>query len=383
MKKSIFIACATLVVILGLSICCNNNQHRNDCENIEFFRPLIFKHISQTEDITNSIDSIKIINLASEKCLLSIIKKMLILDNNNFIIMDKNGVYEFSSEGSFVRQYGGKGRGPNEYIALTDISCVDGRLFILDGMNKVLVFNTSNGKFVKYITPVWDSQPRRQDGIAALASGGFYIFSANVNMEQGGAAQRCLYEFDANGRQVTSYIPCNSFTIPFAPTYQGVNNSTILKPFNDDVIMRINENGVIPAYRLDFDGRFAPVTVLYKDGMADMTSYLNSDYYKNIVYISETENYLAFHATGPAQSAYGYICNKSTGRGVVLQAQDKRTIPTLFLCGDAEYLYFALNIYNDHNFQERTDPLTKYIVQKTGYIHEENNPTIVGVRFNF
>ena len=311
------------------------------------------------------------------------IKKMLILDNNNFVIMDKNGVYEFSSEGSFVRQYGGKGRGPNEYIALTDISCVDGRLYILDGMNKVLVFNTSNGKFVKNITPVWDRQPRRQDGMAALASGGFYIFSANVNMEQDRAAQRCLYEFDANGRQVASCIPCNSFTIPFAPTYQGVNNSTLLKPFNDEVIMRIDENGVMPAYRLDFDGRFAPVTALYKGGTADMKSYLNSNYYKNIVYISETENYLAFHATGPAQSAYGYICNKSTGRGVVLQAQDQRTIPTLFLCGDAEYLYFALNIYNDRNLQERTDPLTKYIVQKTGYIHEEKNPTIVGVRFNF
>lgn len=381
--KNIVIRYLYIIVIIGLSICCNNNQHRNDCENIESFRPLIFKHIIQTGDITNSIDSIKIINLSSEKCLLSMIKKMLILDNNNFVIMDKNGVYEFSSEGSFVRQYGGKGRGPNEYIALTDISCVDGRLYILDGMNKVLVFNTSNGKFVENITPVWDRQPRRQDGMAALASGGFYIFSANVNMEQDRAAQRCLYEFDANGRQVASCIPCNSFTIPFAPTYQGVNNSTLLKPFNDEVIMRIDENGVMPAYRLDFDGRFAPVTALYKGGTADMKSYLNSNYYKNIVYISETENYLAFHATGPAQSAYGYICNKSTGRGVVLQAQDQRTIPTLFLCGDAEYLYFALNIYNDRNLQERTDPLTKYIVQKTGYIHEEKNPTIVGVRFNF
>lgn len=56
-------------------------------------------------------------------------------------------------------------------------------------------------------------------------------------------------------------------------------------------------------------------------------------------------------------------------------------MPLIFLASDGEYMYGVMNKYTDEGLDQRADPLTKYIVSKTGFVDFEENPRIVGIKF--
>lgn len=345
--------------------------------------PLSYKYINSKDEIEHFIDSIKVVELSSEQCMLSIIKKILVLDDGSFIIMDKNGVFEFSAQGVFVREYSRKGRGPNEYISLADISVAGNTLLILDAMNKVLYYDTVNGGFLKNIVPKLREKILRQDGILACNSGGFYIYSANTNVQLHQQPYYCLHKFDASGRYVEEFLPCNSFTIPISAITQGINGTNLVKPLNDEVIWRVENDEIYPAFKLDFEGKYAPASSIYTNGLLDMQKYIESDYYKNIIYLNETDTYLTFHVVGPESEAYNFICNKTMDSGIVLFAPDRITVPIVFFGNHSGFLYSIMDKYSEKGLQKRADPLTSYIVSRVGYLHEDSNPKLIGVKFKF
>ena len=100
------------------------------------------------------IDSLQVIQLeASPQSFITYIKKVLITQNKDFIILNSTGVLVFSQAGNFLFKIGEIGRGPEEYIAARDICITNDYkyLLVLDCTNQVIKYNIQNGEFQERI----------------------------------------------------------------------------------------------------------------------------------------------------------------------------------------------------------------------------------------
>ena len=371
MKSQIFALIASIVLTA-----CNNsgtNIHNSTTTQIS---PLRYDFAEQGEHI---VKSCKVIELSNDY-LLSFIKKVLVLDNGNFIIMDKDNVYEFSAQGNAVRQYSRKGRGPAEYVVLTDIALdVQGQLlYILDGMNRVLRFSTQTGGFVDEIT--LKGSHKRVDGLA-VAGDEIYIFAANSSFTKSIDSKECLFSFGIDGIMRGSYIACEDFTIPMAAFNMSHNGSYLVKPLCDNVIRRVGTDGITEAYQIDCNGKYAAPSAIYSNGILDIESYFAAATYKAAMHIQETDTQLAFILGGPNNEVFSVICDKNGRSGMRMQARDKITTPTAMVAADADSFYFVMDKYTDEGLDLQADPLMRYVVEQYGLLKEDDNPRLIGVEF--
>ena len=73
---------------------------------------------------------------------------------DKLLIEDQDILYLYSKEGKFIRQIGSKGKGPEEYLRISDY-CFDdksGKIFMLSPKNKLMVFNLE-GEFIESFIP--------------------------------------------------------------------------------------------------------------------------------------------------------------------------------------------------------------------------------------
>lgn len=152
MKRIIIIA----ALIAGLYSCRTSN---NEDKDFVYKINLDDAKIVVTHDISDFCDSVETIVLdTSDSVLLASVNK-LIPTKNRILILDRNirnrngsTVAEFDMDGRFIRRYGNVGRGPGEYIGVSDFAVDEqrGRLYVLDHqIQRIITYDLNSGKYLE------------------------------------------------------------------------------------------------------------------------------------------------------------------------------------------------------------------------------------------
>ena len=147
MKRILFFA-----AMLSLAAACGGNK--SDAGLDASARALDLASCEQVTDLSDYIADVKIVRLAPEPVIYSGSGKILTYDGR-FIVLSDSFV-EYNADGSFSKTIGRVGRGPGEFVAVTDF-CVDdeaGQLVCLTPDNKVLRYSLEDGCLVKELPTV-------------------------------------------------------------------------------------------------------------------------------------------------------------------------------------------------------------------------------------
>ncbi len=372
----------TYLSTLLLALSCISNPPTSE---IKALFPLQSREIA-TAEVPSIIEDMRSVKLSND-LFLSFIKRVVIAPNGDLVLCDKNGVYQFSSEGDYIRTIGSKGRSKREYISIDDI-CVDyttNSLLILDESSKVLFYSLEDGMFVKSVKVEEKGRALRVDAIAAGVKDGFFIVSCSMNSRDEATLEPAIYEFDCDGELVGKHVEVKDCMITMSLVSQSCGNSYIVRPFDNENIINKIEDGVIsPYYRVDFEGQGAKAGSIYgSDGSIDIRGYMASNSYKYPSMIVESEDYISMMVAGPEFSAMTTLFNKRTNQSYRFAAPDGRTIPTNPIVADDQYLYYLYTKSSSDGVEERADPLTKHFIERYGYLNAEDNPMLIGVKYRF
>lgn len=99
-------------------------------------------------DIVNTV-----IPETSDESALNHIRKVAANDSMYFILDIRGNIMAFNRNGKFVRRIGNLGNGPGEYSNPRDIDLdpLTGNISVLDNINRILLYNTSDGRFSEEI----------------------------------------------------------------------------------------------------------------------------------------------------------------------------------------------------------------------------------------
>ena len=149
-----------LVLTIPLVFGCKNNNALTD-SSTELFDIVTALNKTDTIHLSSIASKIKYVRLQSDSsCFIGRIKLPLSENvkyiDNKFFISDRSSmsILAFTSDGTFIRRLGRKGRGPGEYIDITDFTFIPEKeqLAILcgAGCNKIYLYQLS-GEFIKEI----------------------------------------------------------------------------------------------------------------------------------------------------------------------------------------------------------------------------------------
>lgn len=176
----------------------------------------IYPYVHQYEmideiDLSTYVDSVAYIALeTSEHALITNMSKVLVSSDKLFIL-DGNTVYIYSKSGKYLNKIYSVGRGFGEYIALNDITIDKERnLLILHcyRTDKKLYF-TYDGGFVKEILSQ-NEQIKYIRKFESLNNGNFLCFNYPLDCSSFDKESSGLWEQDANGNFIRSYMSYNA-----------------------------------------------------------------------------------------------------------------------------------------------------------------------------
>lgn len=147
-KKAIFLF---LLIYIGVS--CNRKVEPNDSSLYTSIQlPLAQKEqIISLSEITDSIVYVPL--ETNDQCLIGSIDKLLVTDDHNYIVVDKDiaaSVFLFDSNGSFIRKIGNRGEAKNEYLTLEDVTYENDQIYIWDSAQKKVLVYSAKGSFIQH-----------------------------------------------------------------------------------------------------------------------------------------------------------------------------------------------------------------------------------------
>lgn len=154
MKVNVFVAGLMLIyatLVIYFTSC--RTQTKSPVEVAEVFPVFRFEEMLKTRksiklsEIASDIKYVKL-ELTKES---SICANPGVLLSNNFIFINCNNLLQFSRDGEFLRRIGSLGKGPKEYLSVSNISVNEEIEYIyIHAVNKILIY-TFQGKFIKEI----------------------------------------------------------------------------------------------------------------------------------------------------------------------------------------------------------------------------------------
>ncbi len=104
--------------------------------------------------MSSFVNSISYIPLETkDECLIGSVDKILVTDDAYYVVDREKtqSVLRFDKSGRFVRKYGNRGMGTNEYVSITDVNVCEDKIYIWDcSLKKIFIFS-SDGCFVREI----------------------------------------------------------------------------------------------------------------------------------------------------------------------------------------------------------------------------------------
>lgn len=226
------------------------------------------------------VDSTFTIKLETkESCILGRIDKIQI-HNDRIFILDRHvakGVFEFSMQGEFIRQYGKRGKAPGEYTGLRTFT-IDkkyNRVILYDWAKRVLIHYSSDGDYLETKTLTF-----RCNGLE-LFEGYFIADIANIdNTHFKSSSEYKKYELATMSQEegnLRTFIQ-SKYNMPnfLSSSNLSRNETSILfnKPYSN-TIYSYKQGKVFPDFELKFEDKSIPLPVL--------RSYKNLNQFRNIL----------------------------------------------------------------------------------------------------
>jgi len=250
MKNSITIT----ILALCLTSCIPNGTEENEKK---------FKEISidpnnvQKVKLSNIFDTYEFIKLETkDKHYIGNIDKIEKANNRYYVLNSSSSIYIFSDEGLFIKEIYSRGKGPGEYLSLSDIFFDKHKnQFIVNDLNgKKLLYYDYDGNFINekktdlFLFSLWKK-------------GDNYIYYCGTHPNDP-INSRLLF-FDESNYLYQDYFPVSEneawyLYIVDNTNFGRVNDSSIFLYSQNDTIYNISSDIISPRYYINFSGLNIP-----------------------------------------------------------------------------------------------------------------------------
>jgi hypothetical protein len=259
MKKFYFL----LIVIIALS--CQNNKKNAE---LSLNRSCLL-NLQVNEDkfiIPNQLENTRYLTLESnEKNKISSVDKLQIFNNHLFIFDEQqNKIFIFDDNGHFTEQIDNKGKGPDEYLYLSDflINKQDSCLELLDVGNKKILRLDRSYKMKGEIKLHFFCEK-----FLKCNPGGYLFFTNNQSNSggQGGKSYNFI-QIDQDGKEVTRFLPIlperQDLIIAEPYCFTSYRNGAVFSLPIDNKIYHIINDSIAVGYSVSFGKLNTPDKIL-------------------------------------------------------------------------------------------------------------------------
>ena len=342
----------------------------------------------EVTDLSGAVADIQLLALEEiPEGMLTYPTKMLILPDGGLIFKDSGGkIMKFGADGSYQGRIGARGRGPGEYNKVQDI-CIEsgtGNVCVLD-MGHIYRYRPLDGAFIDEI-----SIPQHNyDEFCPDGKGGYWLFAAAPDYDS--------YDF-SDGFNTLSHLPAGNsepsetrisrkdYIMNTSLISQSSDGAYWLRPLEGENVLYKISSSVTPTARFDFGEKGVPLHYMINNGMPDFARYMPSPYYKNTLYVHDTESDIFFTVIGPSASSQHFLFDKSFEKGISWKDNRDTDTPSIVMASDKKFLYVmvftAQSLLNLNS--EQLSPLNREILKvvKEKDFQLNNNPLIAKVAFN-
>lgn len=375
-----------LFVLVSIIVGCKS-KNPVDVDSIltEHYYPL--KETTPVKDLNRYFDCIDLIPLENDTVCLSGIKK-IISTTDKYFALSGGIVYSISKQGDSIAKVGRVGRGPGEYIYLSDFALSpDGQeLWCLDVMNKTLIYNNSEGTFRKTINI--ESITGDCHGIIPISDNEFALYVSNpVNYSDEDADFYCLHYFDSNGKERRVGLKWTDFNVSssFSKPVSCMNGTCyVLSPESSQPSIVFESGQISKKLYFDFEHLSVPYRFAFNNSenpwecIGDL---FDSKYYKLVssVFISKGDVY--FSAFGKDSSLWNFYIPQNHDHGIRWQSMGNYSLPCSAVGYDEGCLLFPFDAYGMTTESDETDPVKRLVIEKFG-VPTVPKPCLVKVKMN-
>ncbi len=199
-------------------------------------------------------EEMEIVQLSGEnKPMFHLVSNMIVTDNAYYIIDPNatNQVHRFDKNGKFLNSIGNFGRGPEEYLDMTDVMLdTEGNVCIWSQFSEALFTYSPDGVMLNKKTLPYATE-------RYFSHNGFnyhYIGTAGWHYEGNNANPKDykLIITDADNAPVGQYLEGNSHSVPNLQTFTLIENQLYLCPNEGNEVYAVNGSEIEPKYFFDF-----------------------------------------------------------------------------------------------------------------------------------
>ncbi|MGI5914187.1 MAG: 6-bladed beta-propeller [Bacteroidales bacterium] len=286
MKLRVFLMFCAIIATVNS---CTSYDKGSDTEIIPFNKLQAMSYDDMHEGLSGKMEY-TVLKAESIEYMLTDVDK-IIYKNNTFYIMDwiNRKVVAFDKNGNPVLSLSKRGRGPGEYLQITDFDIDDNKdLWIVDGQNDLLLHYSNNCSFI-------DSRklPFEVSYIKCIKGGMLFFGLSPWNTSDYKGKKILLSDTALNIRK--SMLIYDKFVDPnySFPSFGFTDqNGSVLyhQPINDNVYKIDNEGEVKKIYNFDFGSRTVPDKFkknieLYRDEFENLRTLVKSVYIDESVII--------------------------------------------------------------------------------------------------
>lgn len=373
---------AIMPVLLFLSVCCGKIPPR---QNIVLN---IMDSTKVVSDLSPFIVETVAIPLTGSPRLLSPSARKILVHPSGFVVLAGGEVFCFDANGMYCFQFGRRGRGPGEYLHVSDI-CISSdnkELICLTSLNEVIFYSLSDGTFMKKTAT--EIRGITADAVfPADGNNSFSLYFPNPPLPDISNFSKDFYQvrrFNARGRQISEEINRRDFAVSMSflsPSKQSAGNKYILSfSFSSGLCFEVDAQEIRPFRYLDLGGdAISPRFACKGKGNPwdQMGAVFNGEENKCPTGICATAD-LCFATVFSAHNSVWSIVTKGD-RGIRWLSVPFRAQFLWPLAADENYFYYY---YTGSAATEEQDPLRAYLVSHGFVDIETENAQIIKIRFS-
>lgn len=280
-----------LILFILFTLCFSCTSITNKEESYQKINLADIISAKSTIDFDEIVKNDKLIQLEkSENSIVGNIWKLMVCDDKIYVQDDNKTLFVFDFEGKFITKINAIGKGPNEYVELSDfdIDSSTGNIKILDETTGTILIFNEEGKIVKTV-----KAPRRCNTIVSIDNIN-YVYTPFRWSGDRDAGNEIITKINDSGDETLDYFFATKIKkspyLMYANTIVDDEKKLYKIPFND-TIYRVSENSIVPEYILDAEDKTIPLelyesTQAYQEKISDYIEFVSLQILNNYFFIS-------------------------------------------------------------------------------------------------
>lgn len=371
-------------LFLPILLCgaCRQPEHKSTVQEYDYIS--IVEQTEIVEDLAPFVNKIDLIRLDPAITIAGTNK--IVRYRDRFIT---DALVEFDLTGKMIKKYGKLGRGPGEYLHITDY-CIDSNeqeLLCLNHQNEILRYSLEDGSYLGTIRTGLRGMTAK--GIFPLSKDIITLFIPNpptadlTNLDK---AFYCLKMIDSRGELVGEDLLRKDFNFSLfrVPSTQISNNRYTLSfsPGSGPTFV-FDKTGYAPLFSIDLGEKSLPEQYALHQGNNPwdaVEDIFEQDYLKCPMALCFSDSWMYCATFGEASSVWNYLIPTSGRNGIRWRSVGGMSPPMIGLASDEDAIYFCYSETSD----KTDDPLAQLIINEAGAgLSEHDNPVIARVSFKF